>query len=201
MSSDSHPVIRRFPTCEFLWIFSRSSALFLSVPTVRILRFSTLLIGNVGVFFFEDFVTNYESFMTSLYRFVGVNDQFLPPNAVIWRGPNKLNATLLRWLNTLSTTKHRQGLLPYDFYIWYRQWFEKHVLPSKLFLAWPACLTSLMPILVLTEYWSLSPQLRHDRSADLVESLFLCQRPITILGKFSCFPHGTNIRRLAAFSS
>ena len=86
---------------------------------------------NVKVCFFEDFVADYQIFMKSLYQFVGVDDKFIPPNTVVWRGPNRYNAEFLRWLNCCSTTKHGSGLLPYGFYIWYRQRFEKHIFPSR----------------------------------------------------------------------
>lgn len=86
---------------------------------------------NVGVFLFEDFIADYQNFMKSMYRFVGVDEELIPQNTILWRGPNRYNAGILRWLNSCSTTKHRTGLLPYDFYIWYRQRFEKHIFPSR----------------------------------------------------------------------
>ncbi len=86
---------------------------------------------NVGVFFFEDFVSDYDRFMSDLYRFIGVDVQQTPQNEVLWRGPNYINANIFRWLNKTSCTKQGKGLLPYKFYLWYRKFFARKIFPSK----------------------------------------------------------------------
>ncbi len=86
---------------------------------------------NVGVFFFEEFITHYEGFMRDLYGFIGADPDQIPDNTPLWRGPNRRNANLIRMLNRFSTSQHHAGLLPVDFYRMYRQWFERHVLPSQ----------------------------------------------------------------------
>ena len=86
---------------------------------------------NVGVFLFEDFLSNYQNFMCVLYEFIGVDRETIPENRIIWRGPNKRVADMFRMLNRISTSKRHEGLMSYAFFLRYRQLFERRIFPSK----------------------------------------------------------------------
>lgn len=86
---------------------------------------------NTGLFFFEDFVGDYRSFMRQLYEFTGVDPSLMPANTTLWRGPNHFHATWFRMLNRFSTSSHHAGWLSQRVYRRYRGLADRFVFSSK----------------------------------------------------------------------
>lgn len=81
---------------------------------------------QVQIFFLEDMIRDYASFMKSMYDFIGVDSTFLPPQKRVRASFSPLLANIFRLSNLLNQSRHNQmGVFPYQVFAKNRKRFAK----------------------------------------------------------------------------